>query len=57
MNTLACLFGMIAVGWFIYELIVVRSENLLGFAMIIVFAWLIAMTWVAIQEDREILGG
>ena len=57
MNTLACIAGLLTSGWLAQHFFVTKDEPLLGFAAIVVFALLIAMTWLALEEDREILSG
>ncbi len=57
MNTLVHIVGLVAVGWLTAEIFSTWGVPVLGFIGIGIFAWLIPMTWVAIQEDKEIFGG
>jgi len=57
MNILIHVIGLVAVGWLTAEVFSVWNVPVLGFVCIGVFAWLLASTWLAVQDDKEIFGG
>lgn len=57
MNTLAYIAALIAVAWLVEFLFVDLSEPVLAAALVVVWAWLLPMTWIAVLEDKEIIAG
>ena len=55
MNTLSHIAAIIAVGWLVVWLFTTLNQPILGAALVVVWAWLVPQTWLAILEDREIL--
>lgn len=55
MNTLVHLAALVAVGWLTHWVFTEMNEPILGAGCVLMWAWLVPMTWVAVLEDREIL--
>ena len=57
MNTIVGILGLLGFGWLATEIFGSWNQPVLGFIAIGLFAWCIAMTWLGIQQDKDIFGG